>query len=56
VATIARHLDELGALGLRKVIGWFHFGNMPHQSVRRSMQLLAREVLPGFRKERARPV
>src|SRR5207244_12644796 len=36
VATVARQLDELRALGLRKVFGWFHFGNMPHESVRRS--------------------
>ena len=28
-----------------KVIGWFHFGNMRHKSVRRSMQLMAREVI-----------
>jgi len=35
---------------LRKVIGWFHFGNIPHQTVRRSMQLMALEVLPGCRR------
>lgn len=46
VATVVRRLEELGALGLRKVIGWFHFGNMPHASVRRSMQLMASGVLP----------
>jgi alkanesulfonate monooxygenase SsuD/methylene tetrahydromethanopterin reductase-like flavin-dependent oxidoreductase (luciferase family) len=45
-ATVARQLDELRALGLRKVIGWFHFGNMPHQSVRRSMHLVARDIIP----------
>jgi alkanesulfonate monooxygenase SsuD/methylene tetrahydromethanopterin reductase-like flavin-dependent oxidoreductase (luciferase family) len=48
VATVSRHLEELRALGLRKVIGWFHFGNMPHESVRRSMQLMASNVIPGF--------
>jgi len=41
VATVTRQLDELRALGLRKVIGWFHFGNMPHEIVRRSMQIMA---------------
>jgi alkanesulfonate monooxygenase SsuD/methylene tetrahydromethanopterin reductase-like flavin-dependent oxidoreductase (luciferase family) len=46
VATVTRHLEELRALGLRKVIGWFHFGNMPYESVRRSMQLVASEVMP----------
>jgi alkanesulfonate monooxygenase SsuD/methylene tetrahydromethanopterin reductase-like flavin-dependent oxidoreductase (luciferase family) len=49
-ATVARRLEELHALGLRKVIGWFHFGNIPHQTVRRSMQLMALEVLPGCRR------
>ncbi len=44
VATINRKLDELRALGVRKVIGWFHFGNTPYESVRRSMQLIANEV------------
>ena len=48
VATVTRQLDELRALGLRKVIGWFHFGNMPHASVRRSMQLMASAVIPGY--------
>jgi alkanesulfonate monooxygenase SsuD/methylene tetrahydromethanopterin reductase-like flavin-dependent oxidoreductase (luciferase family) len=47
VTTVTRKLDELRALGLRKVIGWFHFGNMPHESVRRSMQLVASDVIPG---------
>jgi alkanesulfonate monooxygenase SsuD/methylene tetrahydromethanopterin reductase-like flavin-dependent oxidoreductase (luciferase family) len=50
VATVRRKLDELSALGLRKVIGWFHFGNMPYQSVQRSMQLIASEVIPRYRK------
>jgi alkanesulfonate monooxygenase SsuD/methylene tetrahydromethanopterin reductase-like flavin-dependent oxidoreductase (luciferase family) len=45
-ATVIRHLDELRALGLRKVIGWFHFGNMPYANVRRSMQLMASDVIP----------
>jgi alkanesulfonate monooxygenase SsuD/methylene tetrahydromethanopterin reductase-like flavin-dependent oxidoreductase (luciferase family) len=48
VATVFRQLDELRALGLRKVIGWFHFGNMSHASVRRSMQLMAGGVIPGL--------
>src|SRR5204863_3719804 len=46
VATVVRQLDELRALGLRKVIGWFHFGNMRHDTVRRSMQLMATDVMP----------
>jgi alkanesulfonate monooxygenase SsuD/methylene tetrahydromethanopterin reductase-like flavin-dependent oxidoreductase (luciferase family) len=46
--TVIRQLHELRALGLRKVIGWFHFGNMPHQSVRRSMELMASNVIPSL--------
>lgn len=48
VGTVKRRLEELRELGLRKVIGWFYFGNMRHESVRRSMQLMASEVMPGF--------
>jgi alkanesulfonate monooxygenase SsuD/methylene tetrahydromethanopterin reductase-like flavin-dependent oxidoreductase (luciferase family) len=55
IATVTRQLDELRALGLRKVIGWFHFGNMPHASVRRSMELMARVVIPRYRREGTRP-
>ena len=52
VATVVGQLEELRALGLRKVIGWFHFGNMPHASVRQSMQLMASDVIPRFSPER----
>jgi alkanesulfonate monooxygenase SsuD/methylene tetrahydromethanopterin reductase-like flavin-dependent oxidoreductase (luciferase family) len=48
VATVNQRFDELRALGLRKVIGWFHFGNMPHASVRRSMQIMVSDVLPWY--------
>jgi alkanesulfonate monooxygenase SsuD/methylene tetrahydromethanopterin reductase-like flavin-dependent oxidoreductase (luciferase family) len=51
VATVARKLEELRALGLRKVIGWFHFGNMPYASVRRSMQLMASDVILKYCRE-----
>lgn len=44
--TVRRQLEELHAIGFRKVIGWFHFGNMPYSSVRRSMNLLATQILP----------
>ena len=54
VATVTRQLDELRGLGLRKVIGWFHFGNMPHESVRRSMQLMASDVIPAFYRKQAK--
>jgi alkanesulfonate monooxygenase SsuD/methylene tetrahydromethanopterin reductase-like flavin-dependent oxidoreductase (luciferase family) len=41
-ATVIRHFEELHALGIRKVIAWFHFGNIRHSIVRRSMQLMAK--------------
>ena len=50
VATVTQRLEELRALGLRKVIGWFHFGNMGYQSVRRSMELIASQVMTRFRR------
>jgi alkanesulfonate monooxygenase SsuD/methylene tetrahydromethanopterin reductase-like flavin-dependent oxidoreductase (luciferase family) len=56
VATVIRQLGELHALGLRKVIGWFHFGNMSYESVRRSMRLVARDLIPIFGRERTRDV
>ena len=45
IATVTRRLEELRALGLRKVIGWFHFGNMSYDCVRRSMQLIATHLI-----------
>ncbi len=44
-ATVASQLDELRALGIRHIIGWFHFGNMPYDSVRRSMKDLRKLAL-----------
>jgi alkanesulfonate monooxygenase SsuD/methylene tetrahydromethanopterin reductase-like flavin-dependent oxidoreductase (luciferase family) len=45
-ATIKHHLHQLHALGLRKIIAWFHFGNMPYPTIRRSMQLMATHLIP----------
>jgi alkanesulfonate monooxygenase SsuD/methylene tetrahydromethanopterin reductase-like flavin-dependent oxidoreductase (luciferase family) len=45
-STVASGLRELHALGLRRMIAWFHFGNMPHAKVRRSMELLAQIATP----------
>jgi len=54
--TVIEQLDQLRALGFRKVIGWFHFGNMPHASVRRSMELMARDVIPSSGRAPALPL
>jgi len=35
----------LGALGIRHVIAWLDFGDMPYAKVRRSMELMAGPVL-----------
>ncbi len=43
--TVAEQLMELYELGIRKIIGWFNFGNMPYAKVRRSMQSMQRDVL-----------
>lgn len=40
IETVRKNLDELEALGLRRIIGWFHFGNMPYDAVQRSMEAL----------------
>jgi len=51
VATVSGQLEQLRALGLRKVIGWFHFGNMRYETVRRSMQLTADAVMRRLRRK-----
>ena len=40
---------ELEALGVRHVIAWMNFGGIPFAKARRSMELLADEVLPFLR-------
>jgi alkanesulfonate monooxygenase SsuD/methylene tetrahydromethanopterin reductase-like flavin-dependent oxidoreductase (luciferase family) len=40
-ATVARQLAGLRAIGIRHIIGWFHFGNMPYENVRRSMRAIS---------------
>jgi alkanesulfonate monooxygenase SsuD/methylene tetrahydromethanopterin reductase-like flavin-dependent oxidoreductase (luciferase family) len=44
--TVLRELLALRALGIRHVIAWLNFGDMPYLEVRRSMELLSREVIP----------
>jgi alkanesulfonate monooxygenase SsuD/methylene tetrahydromethanopterin reductase-like flavin-dependent oxidoreductase (luciferase family) len=49
VGTPRMALDELRGLadlGIRHVIAWTSFGDLPEASVRRTMELLAAEVLP----------
>lgn len=43
--TVVRELLALRALGIRHVIAWLDFGNMPYAKVRRSMELIAGLVL-----------
>lgn len=43
--TVVRELLALRALGIRHVIAWLNFGNMPYTKVRRSMELIAGQVL-----------
>jgi alkanesulfonate monooxygenase SsuD/methylene tetrahydromethanopterin reductase-like flavin-dependent oxidoreductase (luciferase family) len=44
--TVIGELLALRALGIRHVIAWVNFGDMPAANVRRSLGLLAQEVLP----------
>jgi alkanesulfonate monooxygenase SsuD/methylene tetrahydromethanopterin reductase-like flavin-dependent oxidoreductase (luciferase family) len=46
--TVLRELLALRTLGVRHVIAWLNFGDMPYAKVRRSMELLAREVIPAL--------
>ena len=52
-ATVLRQLLALRALGLRHVIAWLNFGDMPFTKVRRSMERLGREVMPALAAEPA---
>ncbi|OLD75964.1 MAG: hypothetical protein AUG87_10835 [Candidatus Rokubacteria bacterium 13_1_20CM_4_70_14] len=47
--TVAEKIDELRRLGVGEVLCWMNFGGLPQERVRRSMELFAREVMPGFR-------
>jgi alkanesulfonate monooxygenase SsuD/methylene tetrahydromethanopterin reductase-like flavin-dependent oxidoreductase (luciferase family) len=47
--TVARHVETMRELGVGHVMCWMNFGGLPHDKVRRSMELFAREVLPRFR-------
>jgi alkanesulfonate monooxygenase SsuD/methylene tetrahydromethanopterin reductase-like flavin-dependent oxidoreductase (luciferase family) len=44
-ATVVRELLALRTLGIRHVIAWLNFGDMPYAKVRRSMELIHRHVL-----------
>jgi alkanesulfonate monooxygenase SsuD/methylene tetrahydromethanopterin reductase-like flavin-dependent oxidoreductase (luciferase family) len=46
--TVLRELAALRALGVRHVIAWLSFGDLPFAKVRRSMELLRDEVLPAL--------
>jgi alkanesulfonate monooxygenase SsuD/methylene tetrahydromethanopterin reductase-like flavin-dependent oxidoreductase (luciferase family) len=47
--TVLGDLGELAALGIQHVIAWVHFGDLEYHRVRRTMGLLARDVLPRLR-------
>lgn len=51
--TVLQDLQELGELGVRHVIAWMNFGDLPYAKVRRSMELFARKVLPKLSETRA---
>ena len=45
---VLRELATLRALGIRHVIAWLNFGDLPFAKVRRSMELLRDQVLPAL--------
>lgn len=47
--TVARHVETMRQIGVGQVMCWMNFGGLPHDKVRRSMELFAREVMPRFR-------
>jgi alkanesulfonate monooxygenase SsuD/methylene tetrahydromethanopterin reductase-like flavin-dependent oxidoreductase (luciferase family) len=47
-ATVRNELAALRALGIRHVIAWVSFGDLPWAQRRRSLELLCGEVLPGL--------
>ncbi|HXH82910.1 MAG TPA: LLM class flavin-dependent oxidoreductase [Candidatus Tectomicrobia bacterium] len=47
--TVARHIARMREIGVGQVLCWMNFGGLPHEKVRRSMELFAREVMPRFR-------
>ncbi|MBI2555515.1 MAG: LLM class flavin-dependent oxidoreductase, partial [Candidatus Rokubacteria bacterium] len=47
--TVARHIETMRQMGVGQVLCWMNFGGLPHERVRRSMELFAREVMPRFR-------
>jgi len=46
--TVLRELRALRALGVRHVIAWLNFGDLPYAKVRRSMELIRHEVIPDL--------
>jgi alkanesulfonate monooxygenase SsuD/methylene tetrahydromethanopterin reductase-like flavin-dependent oxidoreductase (luciferase family) len=47
--TVARHIEDMRSIGVGQILCWMNFGGLPHDKVRRSMELFAREVMPRFR-------
>jgi alkanesulfonate monooxygenase SsuD/methylene tetrahydromethanopterin reductase-like flavin-dependent oxidoreductase (luciferase family) len=54
--TVAAKITELERVGVGEVVCWMNFGGLAPQKVRRSMRLLAEEVMPSFRKASAAAV
>ena len=50
-ATVIAELRRVSELGLRRIIAWVNFGDMPYDRVRTTMEILARDVIPAFRAE-----
>jgi alkanesulfonate monooxygenase SsuD/methylene tetrahydromethanopterin reductase-like flavin-dependent oxidoreductase (luciferase family) len=53
--TVQRELMALHALGIRHVIAWSNFGDLPFAKARRTMELLRQEVIPCLAAESMDP-
>ncbi len=49
--TVLAGLRDLRALGIRHTIAWVNFGDLPYVKVRRTMKILAQDVIPALAAE-----
>jgi len=49
--TVAGKVEQLRAAGVGELACWMNFGGLPPAKVRRSMKLLAEEVMPRFQRQ-----
>jgi alkanesulfonate monooxygenase SsuD/methylene tetrahydromethanopterin reductase-like flavin-dependent oxidoreductase (luciferase family) len=48
--TVARKLEDMQRMGIGQVLCWMNFGGLAQDKIRKSMEMFARHVMPGFRR------